>query len=237
MDNTPQPNQTETATGTDSESRSQDGHSSNSSLNTRGNHRVANVNRRELLTAVNITAAVALAGCAQVGDLLPEDGNNDDNDENPENTADVGINDALAAHIEYRENTVIPSTATGLKYEALHIEEERNGDIVQLTAEPTSDQTGDRILILLPATESVDEVALTFVARWGAPVDEDLRTTTLFDRDITFTGGSGHDIAVAAGTETIDEDTAAIFAVRGESVADIESLIEDFDEHISDPTG
>lgn len=189
------------------------------------------VGRREVIGVGGLTAVAGFAFHDDLREFFEDDTPAEDAEASSPEDENV-IDDAVEAHIEYREEITSPRPRASFSYDGIDIRETNHGESVELIAAPASSGRGDRIVLTPPESVAIDEVARTFLAYWGTPLEEEFATARVFDREITFVGGDGNEIAAAAATVSVPDRGESVLAVRGESTELARELAETFEAGI-----
>lgn len=183
------------------------------------------INRRPLLVASGIAAITGYAFRDDIRTLFHSDS------ETGSTADDAVIDRAVAAHIEYRRNISPSVQRADFTYGRIDRHDTQENESAELIAESTSNNRGDRLVMILPESASAESMLQNFVAYWGASPDNRFAYTTIDDTEVTFLGGAGSGIAVAAATVSFPANEA-ILAVRATSLDIAQELVTTFEDEM-----
>lgn len=202
-----------------------------------GRENRTDLRRRQVLGALGLLPGAGFAGCTAVSDRVCRDVPymdrvcEDGEGGYTPDEQDV-ISAATTAHVEYRQQTEPVNRSTRTLRDGIDARQTDGNETASVIAEPADNNNGDRIVVTPPESANLDRVMLTLVAFWGSPIDETLVTTSVFDREVTFIGGEGQGLVVAAGTTDIPDEGNSVLAVRAQNVDDARELATTFESGI-----
>jgi hypothetical protein len=199
------------------------------------------VRRRAILLLLGVGGiGGSIAGFTFLPDQQSTSGNQVASNQSPSNATEATspVNELAEAHNTYRSQTPEITHIASFDYQRLSTSTMTdNGEQVSVTAEPSQNGTGDRVIIHASGRAiSHQELARKLRATWGASPDTEV-TTNVFGTDIIFTGGEGAEIAVLTGVGTVPDVGTSVLVTRGRNIAEAERLTRNFDSITSTDEG
>lgn len=198
------------------------------------------VRRRVLLATVGTASLAGLAGCTSLGNRLCGTGVVPDqlceSEETPTSRDEELLQDAMTAHAEYREMTDDVVMSHSAETDRQELTEAKDDETANLIVEPVNGDQGDRLLLAIESSsKSGSKIASTIVALHNASPEDELVTASIRDREISFVGGEGDDLAVGAGVMNAESnDVDLVVTARAETTEEVTELIKTFDDELTE---
>lgn len=187
--------------------------------------------RREVLSALGLTATTSIAGCSTIRSYLSTGANSTDSPTPRETPSGSAVDDAVSAYNQYAtEQNSVPDNAT-FEYDPIEATFEEEDRSLTVTAAPATDSEGDRVMLTPTGTsESLSRTGAVLRSSWGTPANQELTTTDIYDQSVQFMGGDGATVAAATGVAQIPDRGESLLIVRAGDVEGLQQLAQTFDE-------
>ena len=216
----------------------------------------SSVSRRKLLSILGIGTITSVAGCSAVDSMLSEPSNSRSNGSgaNGQGTATDNstsvqapeqqrtgqqskqgrVGEMQQTHSNFLSDMPNTQRQPRFNYKSIDVQigdskqENKNMVVTGVTAAPAKNSGGDRLMI----TEGSRQAATLrdlLLATWAAPVGKKFVETTAFGEQISFVGGEGPIIVVAAAVGSHPDKGEAVYLARGQEVKQVENIAKKFE--------